>query len=129
MYRIACPRHSSNQTRGEEVGIEHLTEERAHALALRVMRTPGYRVVEVRRAWSAMWAWHVEVHEHRTGERVLLLSEDQFDARLIEVRPPKLGENHHNPDNSPCSPHKSARPPHPLASRAQVHALHARPGF
>jgi len=60
-----------------------LTEERAYELARRITRTPGYSVLEVRRAWSAMWAWHVEVHEHRTGERLLLLNEDQFDSRLM----------------------------------------------
>jgi len=63
--------------------IGYLTQERAYELALRVTRTPGYNVVETRRAWSAMWAWHVEVHEHRTGARLLLLNEDQFDARLM----------------------------------------------
>ncbi len=63
--------------------IGYLTQERAYDLALRVTRTPGYSVLEVRRAWSAMWAWHVEVHEHRAGERLLLLSEDQFDSRLM----------------------------------------------
>ncbi len=67
---------------GEEIAIERLTEERAYDLARRITRTPGYSVLEVRRAWSALWAWHVEVHEHRTGERLLLLNEDQFDARL-----------------------------------------------
>ncbi len=40
-----------------------------------------------------MWAWHVEVHEHRTGERLLLLSEDQFDRRLVvEAGQPNTGD-------------------------------------
>ncbi len=70
--------------------IGYLTQERAYELALRVTRTPGYSVLEVRRAWSAMWAWHVEVHEYRAGERLLLLSEDQFDSRLmVEAGQPK----------------------------------------
>jgi len=30
-----------------------------------------------------MWAWHVEAEDRRTGERLLLLSEYQFDARLM----------------------------------------------
>jgi len=37
--------------------------------------------------WSAMWAWHVEAEDRRTGERLLLLSEDQFDGRLAVGRP------------------------------------------
>jgi len=59
-----------------------MDKEHAHALARRVAATPGYCVVEVRRAWSAMWAWHVEVQEHCTDERLLLLDDDQFDSRL-----------------------------------------------
>jgi len=51
------------------------------------MRTPGYSVLEVRRAWSAMWAWHVEAEDRRTGERLLLLDESQFDNRLAADRP------------------------------------------
>jgi len=64
-------------------GVGYLTEEHACKLALRIARTSGYNVVEVRRAWSAMWAWHVEAEDRRTGERLLLLSEYQFDARLM----------------------------------------------
>jgi len=64
----------------------YMDEQQAYTLAARVARTPSYGVLEVRRAWSTMWAWHVEVHEHRTGER-LLLSEDQFDSRLAADRP------------------------------------------
>ncbi len=64
-----------------------MTEEHAHGLALRVVRTPGYSVIEVRQAWSAMWAWHVEAADRRTGERLLLLSEDQFDNRRAADRP------------------------------------------
>ena len=70
-----------------------MTEGHAYALALRVTRTAGYSVHEVRRAWSAMWAWHVAIEDHRTGERLLLLSEDQFDSRLtMEAGQPKPGE-------------------------------------
>jgi len=68
-------------------GVGYLTEEHAYKLALRITRTSGYNVVEVRRAWSAMWAWHVEAEDRRTGERLLLLSEDQFDNRLAADRP------------------------------------------
>jgi len=40
-----------------------------------------------------MWAWHVAIEDHRTGERLLLLSEDQFDSRLtMEAGQPKPGE-------------------------------------
>jgi len=46
----------------------------------------------VRRVWSAAYAWQVEAEDRRTGEWLLLLSEDPFDARLTEVRPPRLGE-------------------------------------
>jgi hypothetical protein len=36
---------------------------------------------------------YVEGDEHRTGERLLLLSENQFDARLtMEAGQPKPGE-------------------------------------
>ncbi len=60
-----------------------MDEGRAYALARRVGRTPDYRVLEVRRAWSAAVAWHVDVEDRRTGERLLLLDEDQFDTRLM----------------------------------------------
>jgi len=59
-----------------------MNEEGAYALAQRVTRTPGYRVLEVRRAWSAASAWQVEAADCRTGARLLLLDEDQFDAHL-----------------------------------------------
>ncbi len=64
-----------------------MTEERARALAQRVVATPGYRVREVRRAWSAATAWQVAIEDRRTGGRLLLLSEDQFDARPTAGEP------------------------------------------
>ena len=69
-----------------------MDEESAHALARRVTSTPDYRVLEVRRAWSAMWAWHVDMENCRTGERLLLLSESQFDDHLAEAGQPDAGE-------------------------------------
>ena len=54
-----------------------MDEGRARALAGRVAGTPGYVVDDVRRAWSAAWAWHVAATVARTGERLLLLSHDQ----------------------------------------------------
>ncbi len=56
-----------------------MNEEQAHALAQRIERTQGYRVLEVRRAWSAAVAWQVETEDRRTGERLLLLDDSQFD--------------------------------------------------
>jgi len=41
----------------------------------------------VRRAWSAAVAWQVEAEDRRTGERLLLLSDDQFDRRLAAGKP------------------------------------------
>ena len=64
-----------------------MTEERAYALARRLAQTPGYRVLEVRRAWSAAVAWQVEAEDRRTGERLLLLSDDQLDRRLTANKP------------------------------------------
>jgi len=64
-----------------------MDEEHAYTLAQRVARTPGYRVLEVRRAWSAASAWQVEAEDCRTGARLLLLDEDQFDNRLAADRP------------------------------------------
>ena len=64
-----------------------MTEERAYALARRIAQTPGYRVLEVRRAWSAAVAWQVEAADRHTGEHLLLLSEDQFDSRLAAQSP------------------------------------------
>lgn len=62
-----------------------MDEEHAYTLAQRVARTPGYRVLEVRRAWSAASAWQVEAEDCRTGARLLLLDEDQFDAHLHQT--------------------------------------------
>jgi len=75
------------QVRDRKVGVKRMDEESADALARRVTRTSDYRVLEVRRAWSAMWAWHVDMENCRTGERLLLLSQDQFDNRLAADRP------------------------------------------
>jgi len=69
-----------------------MTEERACALARRVAATPSYRVLEVRRAWSAAVAWQVEIEDCRTGERLLLLSEAQFDTRLYQAGQPTSGK-------------------------------------
>jgi len=69
-----------------------MNEKRAYALALRVARTPGYRVLKVRHAWSAAVAWQVEAEDHHTGERLLLLSENQFDSHLSEAGQPATGE-------------------------------------
>ncbi len=52
----------------------------------------GYRVLKVRRAWSAAIAWQVEAEDRRTGERLLLLSDDQFDTRLSEAGQPTTGK-------------------------------------
>jgi hypothetical protein len=69
-----------------------MDEEYAYTLARRVEHTPAYRVLEVRRAWSAAVAWQVEAEDRRTGERLLLLSEDQFDSRLmVEAGQPTTG--------------------------------------
>jgi len=68
-------------------GVHQLMDEgRAYALARRVGRAPDYRVLEVRQAWSAAVAWQVEIEDRRTGERLLLLDEDQFNARLMTAR-------------------------------------------
>ncbi|MDQ2827945.1 MAG: hypothetical protein M3Y74_02715 [Chloroflexota bacterium] len=69
-----------------------MTEEQAYALASRITSTPSHCVLEVRRAWSAAVAWQVEAEDRRTGERLLLLSENQFDARLMEAGQPEAGE-------------------------------------
>jgi hypothetical protein len=40
-----------------------------------------------------MWAWQVEAEYRRTGERLLLFNEDQFDRRLMmEAGQPDTGE-------------------------------------
>ncbi len=71
----------------------YMDEQQAYTLAARVERMPSYGVLEVRHAWSAMWAWHVEAEDRRTGERLLFLSEDQFDRRLMmEAGQPTTGE-------------------------------------
>jgi hypothetical protein len=75
-----------------EVGVKRMDEESAYALAQRVTRTADYRVREVRHAWSAAVAWQVEAEDRRTDERLLLLSEDQFDSRLTEAGQPDAGE-------------------------------------
>lgn len=54
----------------------------AYELARRVGTTPGWRVIDVRRAWSSAWAWQVEAVDERTGERALLLSDDQWENDL-----------------------------------------------
>ncbi len=59
-----------------------MDEGRARALAGRIAGTPGYVVDDMRRAWSAAWAWQVEVTVARTGERLLLLSDDHRDDHL-----------------------------------------------
>ncbi len=64
-----------------------LNESRAYALARRIAQTPGYRVLEVRRAWSAAVAWQVEIEDRRTGERLLLLDDSQFDRRFAADSP------------------------------------------
>jgi len=68
-----------------------LNESRAYTLALRIASTSGYRVLEVRRAWSAAVAWQVEAEDCRTDERLLLLSQDQFDRRLMGAGQPDTG--------------------------------------
>jgi len=43
--------------------------------------------LEVRRAWSAAVAWQVEIEDRRTGERLLLLDDSQFDRRFAADSP------------------------------------------
>ena len=59
-----------------------MDEGRARTLARQVARTKGYRVDDMRRAWSAAWAWHVEATVERTGARLLRVSEDHWDDHL-----------------------------------------------
>ncbi len=59
-----------------------MDEGQAHALADRIAATAGYVVADVRRAWSAAWAWQVAVTDARTGERLTLLSDDDWDDHL-----------------------------------------------
>ncbi len=98
-----------------------MTEERACALAQRVGRTPDYRVLEVRRAWSAATAWQVEIEDRRTGKRLLLLNEDQFDARPTAGEPTTVttatGPSH-EPAATPASWRTSPRSPTDHSPRA-----------
>jgi len=92
-----------------------MDEKQAYALAQRVVRTPGYRVLEVRRAWSAAAAWQVEAEDRRTGERLLLLDEsqfDRFDSRLTADSPTTA-----HPLTAHAARSSSTRPPI-TASRA-----------
>jgi hypothetical protein len=84
-----------------------MDEEHAYTLAQRIATTPGYDVLEVRRAWSAAVAWQVEAVDRRTDERLLLLSEDQFDSRLLVEQV----------DNSPLTHSLGS----PLIERAAAH--------
>ncbi len=59
-----------------------MDEGQAHALAGRIAATQGDVDDDVQRAWSAAWAWHVAATVMRTGERLLLLSEDHWDDHL-----------------------------------------------
>jgi len=59
-----------------------MDEGQAHALAGRIAATAGYAVDDVRRAWSAAWAWQVAVTREQTGERLTLLSDDDWDDHL-----------------------------------------------
>ena len=100
-----------------------LTEEQANALALRITGTPGYRVLEVRRAWSAATAWQVEIEDRRTGERLLLLSDDQFDARPTAGEPTTVTTatgSSHEPAATPASWRTSPPRPTDLSPRAEA---------
>ena len=107
-----------------------LNEFRAYALALRIASTPGYRVLEVRRAWSAAVAWQVEAEDRRTGERLLLLSEAQFDRRLMmEAGHPDTGEiTIAQPITAQPAPAVERAATHHSSPRAQAHAINVRPG-
>jgi len=59
-----------------------MNEGQARALATRIAATAGYAVGSVRRAWSAAGAWQVEADDERTGQRLTLLSDDQWDDHL-----------------------------------------------
>jgi len=89
-----------------------MTEERAYDLARLVECIPGYRVLEVRRAWSAAVAWQVAAEHHRTGERLLLLDNSQFDRRFAANSPTTA-----HPLTAHAARSSSARPPI-TASRA-----------
>jgi len=77
-----------------------------------VADTPGYRVLEVRRAWSAATAWQVEIEDCRTGERLLLLNEDQFDARLMSAGEPTTVTAATDPSHEPAATPASWRTTH-----------------
>jgi len=53
-----------------------MDEGQARNLASRIAATQGYIVEDVRRAWSAAWAWQVAAADARTGARLLFLSDD-----------------------------------------------------
>ncbi len=117
------------QVRDREVGVKRMDEESAHVLARRVTRTPGYRVLDVRRAWSAMWAWQVEAEDRRTGERLLLLSEDQFDVRLMVEAGQPGTEGSTTAQTTAQAAHTNERAAaHHSSPRAQAHAINIRPG-
>ncbi len=76
------PRQEEPRRDGGEVTHSRMDEGQARALAGRIAATQGYIVEDVRRAWSAAWAWQVETADARTGERLLLLSDDHWDDHL-----------------------------------------------
>jgi len=92
-----------------------MTEERVYALARRMERTPGYHILEVRRAWSAAVAWQVEAEDCRTGEHLLLLSQDQFDRRLQRIGPrqPNRSQSRQPQPSSARPPITASRAPRP----------------
>ncbi len=101
-----------------------LDESRAYALARRIARTPGYRVLNVRRAWSAAVAWQVEAEDRRTGEYLLLLSENTFDSRLTRAGQLVTGEI-----TTAHAAHIHERAAaHHSSPRAQAHATNVEPG-
>ncbi len=53
-----------------------MDEDLAVLLAQRVTQAEGYRVVDVRIAWSAATAWRVDAADTRSDGRLLLLDED-----------------------------------------------------
>ncbi len=79
---IVMPLRSENAGRGGDTHTHMMDEGRARALANRIAATKGYVVVDVRRAWSAAWAWHVAASVERTGARLLLLSDDHWNDHL-----------------------------------------------
>ncbi len=76
---VMRPRQEEPGRDGGEVTHSRMDEGRARALAGRIAGTPGYGIEDVRRAWSTAWAWQVEVIDARTGARLLLLAEDEWD--------------------------------------------------